>query len=190
LADVHTLGDSAFNTAGQSGKTLKAILQDPAITKVFFNVRNDSDALYAHYGIALQGVEDVQLMENAARTYRDRQYLCGLSKCIERDAPLSRRTKAEWQAVKSSGERLFSPDRGGSYAVFNTRPLSEELKAYCIGDVQHLPLLRNTYWPRLTAAWRQRLLVETRRRVSDSHMPNYRPHGLEKKFGPWPDERG
>ena len=68
LIDVHTLGAQAFNTAGVEGKTLRDILQDEKIPKVFFDVRNDSDALFAHFGVALQGIEDVQLMESATRT--------------------------------------------------------------------------------------------------------------------------
>lgn len=58
LVDVHTLGAQAFNTAGAKQTTLKDILQNERLTKVFFDVRNDSDALFAHYGVALQGVED------------------------------------------------------------------------------------------------------------------------------------
>jgi exonuclease 3'-5' domain-containing protein 1 len=67
LIDVRTPGAQAFNTAGVELKTLKDILQDKKIPKVFFNVRNDSHALFAHFGVALQGVEDVQLMESATR---------------------------------------------------------------------------------------------------------------------------
>lgn len=67
LIDVHILGAQAFNTSGVKGKTLKDILQNDKIPKVFFDVRNDSDALFAHFGVALQGVEDVQLMESATR---------------------------------------------------------------------------------------------------------------------------
>ncbi|CAN9149576.1 unnamed protein product [Alternaria alternata] len=53
LIDVHTLGEGAFNTAGVGKTTLKEVLQDEEIFKVFFDVRNDSDALFPHYGIAL-----------------------------------------------------------------------------------------------------------------------------------------
>jgi exonuclease 3'-5' domain-containing protein 1 len=64
LVDVHTLGAQVFNTAGAKKKTLKDILQDKEIPKVFFDVRNDSDALFAHFGVALQGIADVQLLES------------------------------------------------------------------------------------------------------------------------------
>jgi exonuclease 3'-5' domain-containing protein 1 len=53
LIDVHTLGAQAFNTSGVKNKTLKDILQDKDIPKVFFDVRNDSDALFAHFGVVL-----------------------------------------------------------------------------------------------------------------------------------------
>jgi len=42
-------------------KALKDILESATTPKVFFDIRNDSGALFAHFGIALQGVQDVQL---------------------------------------------------------------------------------------------------------------------------------
>lgn len=83
LIDVHSLGSQAFNTAGIKRKTLKNILQDETISKVFFDVRNDSDALFSHFGVALKGVEDIQLMESATRkTTSSRKYVTGLAKCV------------------------------------------------------------------------------------------------------------
>src|SRR5689334_19054318 len=67
FVDIHKLHDEAFTTTSADGTTLKTILESPKIPKVFFDVRNDSDALHHHFGIRLQGIEDVQLMENAAR---------------------------------------------------------------------------------------------------------------------------
>jgi exonuclease 3'-5' domain-containing protein 1 len=45
LIDIHTLGDKAFSTSGAGGETLKGIQESEFIPKVFFDVRNDSDAL-------------------------------------------------------------------------------------------------------------------------------------------------
>jgi exonuclease 3'-5' domain-containing protein 1 len=59
LINVHTLGAQAFNTVGAKQASLKDILQEEEIPKVFSDVRNDSDALFAHFSVALQGVEDV-----------------------------------------------------------------------------------------------------------------------------------
>jgi exonuclease 3'-5' domain-containing protein 1 len=84
LIDVHTLGAEAFETAGAKRTTLKVIFQNEKIPKVFFDVRNDSDALFAHFGVALQGVEDVQLMESATRkTTASMKFSSGLANCIE-----------------------------------------------------------------------------------------------------------
>jgi exonuclease 3'-5' domain-containing protein 1 len=82
--DVHTLCEEAFNTVGIGKTTLKNILQDEEIPKVFFDVRNDADALFSHYGIALKGIEDVQLMEsNKRETTGSRRYLNRLKRCFE-----------------------------------------------------------------------------------------------------------
>lgn len=47
--------------------TPKDILENENIPKVFFDVRDDFDALFAHFGVALKVVEDIQLMESASR---------------------------------------------------------------------------------------------------------------------------
>ena len=130
LFDVHLLGAQAFNTAGVKQKTLKDILQDDKIPKVFFDVRNESDALFAHFGVALQGVEDVQLMKSATRrTTGSRKFLSGLAKCVEKNVLISLHSidLASWKAAKEKGERLFKAEHGGSYEVFNQRPIPEEM---------------------------------------------------------------
>jgi len=182
LVDVHTLGNSAFTTTGTNGETLKSIFESPSIPKVFFDVRNDSDALFSHYGIALQGIEDVQLMENASR-YRSKEFLTGLAKCIEYQ--ISGSQKVAWRFIKARGEKLFAPEKGGSYEVFNERPLTKEMADYCIGDVMHLPALRNIYWNQLTAAWKVKVGDGARNRVRESQSPDYEPHGESKRYGPW-----
>lgn len=156
LVDVHVLGAQAFNTTGTKATTLKDILQDEKIPKVFFDVRNDSDALFAHFGVALQGVEDVQLMESATRkTTASRKFLSGLTKCLEKNvAPLfGGGDLASWKLVKERGERLFKAEHGGSYEVFNQRPIPEEIISYCVGDVCYLPELWDRFRDR-SNRWR------------------------------------
>ena len=188
LIDVHVLGTQAFNTTGAKEKTLKDILQDEKIPKVFFDVRNDSDALFAHFGVALQGVEDVQLMESATRkTTQSRRLLSSLAKCMEINAPISFGGSGvgSWKQAKEKGERLFKPERGGSYAVFNQRPIPEEIIDYCVGDVQCLPELREKFWGTRTVAWRDLVKEESKKRVAASQRPEYQPHGREKALAPW-----
>lgn len=78
LIDVHTLGQDAFSHPSTSGTTLKGILEDENIQKAFFDVRNDSDALYAHFGVHLAGIQDIQLLELATRS-GPRRFINGLA---------------------------------------------------------------------------------------------------------------
>lgn len=63
LVDIHSLQEKAFSkTASDKGHNLLGILESPLIPKVFFDVRNDSDALFSHFNVKLAGVIDLQLM--------------------------------------------------------------------------------------------------------------------------------
>ena len=186
LIDIHILGSTAFTTAGSSGKTFKDILQSSTIPKVCFDVRNDSDALFAHFGVALSGVQDIQLMENAGRRPTlPKRFLNGLAKCIEFDAPITALEKQAWKATKNRGASLFAPEKGGSYEVFNARPLKAEILIYCVQDVCFLPGLRNTYWGRLDSSSKTKVEEETGKRVQVSQSSGYQPNGPHMKFGPW-----
>ncbi|KAF2844683.1 hypothetical protein T440DRAFT_409643 [Plenodomus tracheiphilus IPT5] len=190
LIDIHTLGAQAFNTVGAKRTTLKDVLQDFKIPKVFFDVRNDSDAMFAHFGVSLQGVEDVQLMESATRkTTASREFLTGLAKCIEINLPITPVSKlAQWKLAKQKGERLFKAEHGGSYEVFNQRPIPEDIISYCVSDVQYLPELRNKFWQQ-TERWRVLIGEETKKRVAMSQRSDYQPHGSDRAIAPWSKEQ-
>ncbi|CAF9910445.1 hypothetical protein IMSHALPRED_009200 [Imshaugia aleurites] len=189
LIDIHVLGTAAFTTPGSGGTTLQSILESPTIPKVFFDVRNDSNALFLHHGIALQGVQDVQLMECASRAGVgfSRKFLHCLRRCITTDAPIAVQQKQTWTAVEAAGTMLYAPQKGGSYGIFNERPLREEIRAYCVQDVQFLPVLRQTYCGRLQPIWEARVDVETTARVQLSQTRAYQPQGPDKAFSPWKD---
>lgn len=191
LVDVCVLGASAFNTPGSNGKTLKDILEDKEIVKVFFDVRNDSDALFAHYGVAMQGIEDVQLMENACREIAcERIRVNGLNKCIGSllevlYQPLDR---MQWEASKKLGGQLFDPKFGGSYQVFNERPLDPQIINYCTGDVQFLPQLRERLLEGKSEEWKAIVRNKSEARVAESQSPGYEPHGPLKPLVQWSEE--
>ncbi|XXG96068.1 hypothetical protein Hte_002345 [Hypoxylon texense] len=183
LIDIHTLGSDAFSTPGTQGHTLKDILESETTPKVIFDVRNDSDALFGHYQINLRGMQDLQLMELATSPAR-KQYLRGLSKCIEWDLGLGRSEVAEWKRVKENGLRLFAPERGGSYEVFNVRPLSEEIRLYCSQDVAFLPRLWAHYDRKLTPLFRESVQSATRDRVAVSQTATYNGKGKHMALAP------
>ncbi|KAL8676930.1 MAG: hypothetical protein Q9224_007239 [Gallowayella concinna] len=188
LIDIHTLGDVAFTTTNDAGSTLKSILELESITKVFFDVRNDSDALYAHFGIQLQGVHDLQLLEVATRSRCNRKILVGLATCIEYDSGLHQKAKKAWKATKQRGKTLFAPEHGGSYEVFNIRPMPEDIIDYCTQDVGYLPVLHNIYTKRLTEHWAERVLMESAKRVAMAQSAEYDPNGKNKASSPWPPQ--
>jgi exonuclease 3'-5' domain-containing protein 1 len=183
LIDIHRLGAQAFQTAGAKQKTLQDVLQDEKIPKVFFDVRNDSDTLFAHFGITLQGVEDVQLMESATRkTTASRKFSNGLTHCVE-CIPCMGDERS--QLAKQKGEELFNPKHGGTYVVFNIRPIPRDMIFYCVGDVQYLPELREKLCSMQTLRWRNLVIAETRNRVAITQRLDCQPHGLYKRMAPW-----
>ncbi|KAM3450570.1 hypothetical protein MY3296_006033 [Beauveria thailandica] len=183
LIDIHVLREKAFQVCGSSGQTLKTILESCDIPKVFFDVRNDSDALYKHYNICLAGIQDLQLMELATRTFA-RKHVNGLAKCIERDGALSSTEMLRWKNCKERGVRLFAPERGGSYQVLNDRPLSEDMVQYCIQDVHFMPRLWDRYNGTMSSAWRMRVEAASKERVILSQSQSYVSHGRHKALGP------
>ncbi|KAF2094193.1 exonuclease [Rhizodiscina lignyota] len=184
LVDVHSLHSQAFSTTATNGRTsLKTILESDVIPKAFFDVRNDSDALYSHFHIHLAGVEDIQLMELATRTF-SRRTLNGLAKCIERDAPMSSAERLAWNTAKEKGKGLFAPERGGRYEVFNERPLAPEIVLYCVQDVRILPKLLSYYQNKLGNAWKERVQEATRDRIIQSHGANFNGKGRHMALAP------
>jgi exonuclease 3'-5' domain-containing protein 1 len=109
IVDVTLLGNNAFNTADSSGHTLKSILESEDIVKVFFDIHNDSDALFSLHGVQVAGTEDLQLLELASRTFSKR-LVNGLAKCIEQDDRIGFDEMRRWRGVKDRGRRLFAPE--------------------------------------------------------------------------------
>lgn len=147
-------------------------------------MRNDSDALFAHYNINLAGIVDLQLMELATRPRGGRRLVSGLAKCIERDAGLGLNEIRLWNEKKLKGKQLFAPERGGSYAVFNERPLSDEIRDYCVQDVRFMVRLWKRYCAALTPAWMQRVQAATLARVRESQGAAYNGRGRHMALAP------
>lgn len=189
LVDVHVLGESAFVTSNGSGATLKSLLESASITKVFFDVRNDADALCAHYGIHLQGVHDLQLMEVASRRHSSKARISGLARCIEVDVGLDDEAKEIFKSTKHRGLVLFAPAYGGSYEVFNFRPLRQDIIDYCTQDVVYLPMLYNLYYQKLSMVWFQRVVEEGSKRVAIAESETYDRDADGKCWSPWASKK-
>ncbi|KAL8823508.1 MAG: hypothetical protein Q9191_005794 [Dirinaria sp. TL-2023a] len=184
LIDIFVLQEAAFSTANRSGATLRSILESALVPKVFFDVRNDADALYAHFSVSLQCVHDIQLLELATRSW-PRDWLVGLGYCIQKDARLQASEIQLWKATKERGKVLFAEDHGGSYEIFNHRPIIPDIILYCAQDVEFLPVLWDVYSHRIGAKWLRRVQEETTKRLLMSKDATYDPHGKDKVLSPW-----
>lgn len=183
LIDIHILGKPAFTTSDPGSQTLQQLLESKHVEKVFFDVRSDSDALFALYGVALDGIHDLQLMELGARRSA-KTLVNGLARCIERDMHLTGEEHQAWKAAKDQGNKLFAPERGGSYAVFDQRPLPEEILKYCVQDVVYMPTLFKVYNFNLSEAWEERVREETVARIQLSQSPGFQGQGRHMALGP------
>lgn len=123
----------------EDGISLKSILESPAIIKCFFDVRNDADALYNLYAISINCVVDLQILENATRTGR-RRLLNGLARAIRNDGSLEPAVFARWLETKEKGKALICTN----YAIFDTRPLPEDLLLYAV-NVSPYSVLPTTF---------------------------------------------
>lgn len=190
LIDVFTLGEKAFLITSNKKTSLKTILEDHSIPKVFFDVRNDSDAMFSHYGIRLQCVKDLQVMELAVRS-GPRRYVTGLAKCIESHANLLMVELQRWKQTKILVGRLWDPTKGGSYQVFNQRPIRADIIRYCAQDVTILPTLWIAYHQKLcrpqNAFWRCMVFYGVQKRILESQGPKYNPEAESKRYG-WTKE--
>lgn len=127
-------------------------------------------------------------MESATRTTTtSRKYLNGLANCIEQNLFYDI-DRANWKLVKEKGERLFQAKHGGSYEIFNRRPIPDDMVSYCVGDFQCLTELWDRFrWK--TNRWRDLVNEETKKRVAASQEPAYQPHGPNRALAPWSEDQ-
>ena len=189
LIDIHSLGNTAFSTTNRSAASLKTILESQTIPKVIFDIRSDSDALFSHFQISVNGIQDLQLMELATRK-GSKDIVVGLAKCIENDSLISAVEKEEWQRTKEGTRHLFDPKKGGRFEIFNDRPIKPEIIQYCARDISLLPGLYNVYNAKLClpgeAHWQTRVLKATKDRIKLSQSPKYDEQTTWQKIrGPW-----
>lgn len=132
----------------------------------------------------MQGVQDLQLMELATRGRKG--FLNGLNRCITKDAGLGHMAVYEFQRRKAEGVGLFAPEKGGSYAILNERPMRPEILDYCIQDVKYLPNLWMRYDKKMSPQWRSRVSSATLARVQLAKDPGFNSNiGRAMAVGPW-----
>ena len=183
LIDVHVLGVNAFDLTADNGISIRSVLESNTTFKVFFDIRNDSDALHAHFGIHIAGVIDLQVIEYATRQPRGR-FVNGLAKCIEKDLPYT----PGWSLVKAKGRHLFAPEVGGKYEVFLERPIAIDIVKYCEQDVMLMPQLLARYGPNIRPGIAPQIQIVVDERIRLSKTTTFNGKGRHMAVGPslWP----
>lgn len=128
LFDITKLLNEAFDYG------LKEVLESSLITKVFYDVRADCDALYHQYKILPINVLDCQIAFMRAPERRFSRYNLGFKRALQCTDVITNQQEKEMTKIKEEGRRLFAPEFGGSYAVFDERPIPSVLLDYLITD--------------------------------------------------------
>lgn len=129
LFDVQALGASLFSSG------LKPILEYHTPSKIFYDCRRDSDALFHQFGVRLKGVLDAALTEIFFRMINGMgtpRYLKGYKKCVETylviDNPYFSKLKTQVSDMMTHHGTNF----------WELRPLPKEVLDYSAFDVFYL----------------------------------------------------
>lgn len=91
--------------------------------------------------------------------------------------------------MKYAVGQLYDPTRGGSYKVFNKRPLRPDILQYYAYDIKVLPSLWDVYSTKLRkpgyGPWRSMIRHKTRCRIKLSQSPHYDGQAKSKVYGLW-----
>lgn len=109
------------------------------------------------------------------------KFVSGLTKCIEQYVGPS----SAWKEVKEAGNRLFSPEKGGSYTIFEQRPLDPLILAYCAQDVALMFQLETAMERTIVGkGWEERILLGSANRVAESKSSSYAGQGRHRAIAP------
>eukprot|EP00444_Apocalathium_aciculiferum_P007245 CAMPEP_0183396246 /NCGR_PEP_ID=MMETSP0370-20130417/9898_1 /TAXON_ID=268820 /ORGANISM="Peridinium aciculiferum, Strain PAER-2" /LENGTH=362 /DNA_ID=CAMNT_0025577009 /DNA_START=59 /DNA_END=1147 /DNA_ORIENTATION=+ len=134
--DLYEMGPSAF-TSG-----LRQILENPQVTKVVHDFRQDEDALWHQFGVLVQGKFDCQLADVFIRRLQGHRtgYVMGSAKLFSSygiELGVLPGYGALTQEQKLKIHERFSQDRH----LWSRRPLPDDMVQYAKFDVLPLPQL-------------------------------------------------
>ncbi len=175
IFDITTLKIDAF-THG-----LRDVFSNLNIEKVFFDARSDCDALHHLFDSLPRKILDCQIAYMmSSSSLRNSRYVKGFTSAIVDSSSLSFPKKTQIGKLKARGLKLFAPDKGGSYDVWEERPLNRVLVDYAASDVTSLLKIFEEYadQARTAGLTHSRLLEISERRahhiVHNSEVPRGR----------------
>jgi hypothetical protein len=116
--------------------SIRSILEDSSVTKVTFDCRSDSDALYHQHGVSLVGAFDLQIFDQAVRIHKGElppkrnEFICkGGIPFLPSMEKVVQRYSIETSVQKSRAPHLANMN------VWKQRPLTTESIEYAANDV-------------------------------------------------------
>lgn len=93
----------------------------------------------------MEHVYDVQVLHSLRTSGPNDKYVKGLQSCLDSCEVVPPLEVGNLRLLKEAGRRLFAPELGGSYAVWNKRPLPPLLIDYAVADVRFLLEIKRRY---------------------------------------------
>ncbi|KAI1042528.1 hypothetical protein LB505_010924 [Fusarium chuoi] len=188
LVDVNLLANQAFSTRGYYGASLRSILDSASYQKVFFDVGHDSHILYIQYGIKLQGVHDLQLMENACWSQeRKTRHLQSFDPLVQ-SLLVHGKNRKRWLIERFNGEWAYGYDARSPHTVFQKRPVVSYLQLYCCRNIRFMPELYEKIWYAVPMIM-DLVAQEAQRRVDESQEDGYNALASGRLRSPWSAEQ-
>lgn len=194
LAQVHaSKSDTVFiidfitmNPFEVANGRFKDLMESEMVCKVFFDPRNDIDAIANQFKIHTKNVLCLQVADVAYRKSLGHRvaYVMGLKKAMDTHIRLSLKLKNALMKIKETGVKLFAPEYGGSYDVFETRPMRVEILNYAAVDVYYFDHLRERLYDTLNIKWKEQVQIASTKRLIEYLEPGYSPKGKEKAIAP------
>ena len=166
---------------------LRRLFESDATTKVFFDPRNDIDAIANQYGVT--GTTNVVCLQVAELAYRKSRgemtrFVHGLGRVMDSNLVLPWTKKSTVVDLKEAGRRLFAPERGGAYEVFEERPLREDLLLYAGADVYFFDNLYEMMFQKLPLGLQQKVINTSTKRLTEYLKPGYLAKGRHMAIAP------
>jgi len=132
-----------FDIPGDEGQTLRSLLESKTVIQLWFDLRNDTNAIFGCHGIRLGRVRDIQLMEAATRC-GPRIWLHSLERCVKDEGRLfmGKNRWENWLWAKEEGREFFN---SYGWGVWEWYILPEEAERYISGDASCLFGLEQVY---------------------------------------------
>jgi hypothetical protein len=161
-------------------------MKSSSIIKVFYDPRNDMDALCNKFNIIVNNIICLQLCHLAYRRYKERRltrYVFGLTKTIQCYIE-SNHKKEIAMNIRDDAKHILDPKFGDNYHQFAIRPLDLKLIEYCIVDVFYFDQLLEKFYVPLGNNIKRKVLKYSQKRLVEYKKPGYDPISAKKVQAP------